>query len=41
MDGYPTVDADKATRERSERMQGQLNGDRLRLLIVEDEGSVA
>ena len=45
MDGYPTAHVDpvatearSSSEEWSERMQGQLNGDRLRLLIVEDEG---
>jgi DNA-binding NarL/FixJ family response regulator len=45
MDGYPTAyvdpvasEASSSSEEWSERMQGQLNGDKLRLLIVEDEG---
>jgi len=45
MEGYPTAGVDssaakagRSSEEWSERMQGQLNGDRLRLLIVEDEG---
>lgn len=45
MEGHPTAGVDfpaakagSSSEEWSERMQGQLNGDRLRLLIVEDEG---
>jgi DNA-binding NarL/FixJ family response regulator len=42
MEGFPTAGIGQTIEatpgDWSERMQGQLNGDRLRLLIVEDEG---